>query len=169
MLAAALGMGTLGVAAREDMGATLESFEKSYTASAPIGRIRLGYSARNPDKQTLALECRLFKGTVPTAGLADLPGPDWDALTVAYSTTTTPIVEGVDLEPYVYVLVPLRGPRGEVWEQTWVIFHFDAHGLKRKIKRFAHDAVHDWTEVTWNDWPIGSGMSAEQALRQPRR
>lgn len=161
---------SLVAAAHEDMGAGLESFEKTYTASDPIGRIRITYSARNTDKPTLALECRLFKASVPAAGLTDLPGPGWDALGVFYSTTTTPmIVGGRKLEPYVYISVPLRGPRGTAWNQTWVTFHFDANGLTRKIKHFAEDNASNSTYVSWADWPIGSGITAEQALRQPRQ
>lgn len=159
-----------GAVAHEDWMANLESFEKIYTAGDPIGRIRLTYSAWDADKPVLALECGLFKGTVPAAGLTDLPGPNWHSIVVAYSTSTTPMVVGErNPEPYVYVLVPLGGPRGEAWEQTWVTFHFDSRGVTRKIKHYVPDPATNSIGGAWVDWPISSGITAQQALRQPRQ
>ena len=88
----------------------------------------------------LAVECELFRGSVPAKGLADLPRPDWERFVAAYSLTDVTSFESGKWtgRPYVYVEVPLFGPTGKAaWQHTWATFHFDADGkLIRRIKRF---------------------------------
>lgn len=162
---AALALFVPWAAAHEDMIAPLEKVEKVYATPAPLGQLRVVYSAaKNATEASLRVDCVLFRGSVPAEGLADLPRPDWDRFVAAYSLTSFESGKWTQ-RPYVYVSVPLNGPAGKAWEQTWVTFHFDADGkLLRRIKRFVPDAATKSIQVLWRDWQVGSGVSAEAAL-----
>jgi hypothetical protein len=67
--------------------------------------------------------------------------------------------------------VPLGGPPGAAWEQTWAVFHFDSQGkLSRTITRSVPDPVLDrTTHHISSDWKIGAGITAEAALSRSRQ
>ena len=155
--------------AHEDVIAPLAKVEKVYAAAKPLGQLRVTYSGAERDKGPgLAVECELFRVSVPAKGLADLPRPDWESFFAAYSLTSYQSGKWID-RPYVYVQVPLNGPAGRAWERTWVTFHFDADGkLVRRIKRFISDRGTNSTRVIWKEWAIGSGVSAEAVLESAK-
>jgi len=67
------------------------------------------------------------------------------------------------------VQVPLNGPVGKAWEQTWVTFHFDADGkLSRRIKRCIPNEATNSIRIVWKEWEIGSGVSAEALLESAK-
>jgi hypothetical protein len=161
---------SMSAVADQDMIARLASSDNVYTALEPLGQIRVRFSAIAQDRQTLELDCNLFKATVPSEGLADLPRPDWSALSVTFSVR--PAGQGRQaLGPYISLQVPLSGPTGVAWEQTWAVFHFDSQGiLTRTIRRSVPDPVLErTTHHTSRDWKIGAGITAEAALNQPRK
>ncbi|HLL89046.1 MAG TPA: hypothetical protein VK324_07060 [Tepidisphaeraceae bacterium] len=150
--------------AHSDQIAPLAKVEKVYAAPEPIGRLSAVYTAHEGDaKESLVIECGLFKARVGAEGLTDLPRPDWGSFSVAYSLTS---FEGKWVErPYLYVTVLLHGPPGQAWQQTWATFHFDADGkLTRRVKRFVPDEASKSIRVIWEDWPVGSWSSAEAIL-----
>ncbi len=153
--------------AHEDMIAPLAKVEKVYAAPKPLGPLRVTYVGANREKEpALTIECNLFHGSVPAKGLTDLPRPDWERFFTAYSLTSYESGKWTD-RPYVYVQVPLLGPVGKPWEQTWVTFHFDANGkLVRRVKRFA--PATNFIRVVWKEWKIGSGVSAEALLESTK-
>jgi hypothetical protein len=139
-----------------------------YSALEPLGQIRVRFGAAAQGRQTLELECDLFKATIPPEGLADLSRPDWSALSMTYSVRTT----GRETQgPYISLKVPLNGPPGEKWEQTRAEFHFDSQGrISRQIVRLVPDPVLPrTTHHISREWKIGSGITAESALSQPRK
>jgi hypothetical protein len=151
-------------AAHVDMIAPLLKVEKVYAAPKPLGKLRATYTRSEDGKeQGLLVECELFRRSVPANGLTDLPRPDWSAFYVAYSLTSDR--SGKVKRPYLYLVVPLHGPVGTSWEQTWATFHFDADGkLTRRIKRIIPTASPNSVHVLWEVWEIGSGVSAEAVL-----
>ena len=153
------------VSAHEDATPPLAKVEKVYAAPEPLGELRATYTAAGAGKeQALVVECGVFRGSVPARGLADLPRPDWGGLSVAYSLTSVEHGRWVR-RPYVYVVVPLHGPAGRSWEQTWATFHFDADGrLVRRVKRFVPDEATNSIRVVWKEWAVGSGVPAEAVL-----
>jgi hypothetical protein len=155
--------------AHEDVIAPLAKVEKVYAAAKPLGRLRVTYSGAERDKEPgLTVECEMFRVSVPAQGLADLPRPDWESFVAAYSLTSYQAGKWID-RPYVYVQVPLNGPVGKAWEQTWVTFHLDADGkLTRRIKRFIPDQGTNSIRVVWKEWAIGSGVSAEAVLESAK-
>ncbi len=156
--------------AHEDDSAPLVKVEKVYAAPKPIGYLRVVYTCSEVGKpQILLVECDLFRRTVPVDGLTDLPRPDWDRFGAAYSATSFEDGKWTD-RPYLYLIVPLNGPRGENWEQTWATFHFNAEGkLTRKIKRFIPlPSPPDAVDMVWEDWEIGSGQSAQSVIEATR-
>jgi hypothetical protein len=160
MLAAA------SASAHVDMIAPLAKVEKEYAAPKPLGRLRVTYSGPEAGKEPgLAVECDLFRASVPARGLADLPRPDWECFFAAYSLTSYDSGKLTERR-YVYVQVPLSGPAGKApWEQTWATFHFDADGkLIRRIKRFISSEATKGIRVVWKEWEIGSGVSADALL-----
>ena len=164
MLAAA------SASAHVDMIAPLAKVEKEYAAPKPLGRLRVTYSGPEAGKEPgLAVECDLFRGSVPAKGLADLPRPDWERFVAAYSLTSFESGKWTE-RPYVYVQVPLLGPAGKApWEQTWATFHFDADGkLIRRIKRFISNKATNSIGVVWKEWDIGSGVSADALLESAK-
>jgi hypothetical protein len=151
--------------AHEDQMASLAKADKTYIASKPLGSIRVVYTvATAAAKASLSIKSDMFDVTVPEAGLADLPRPDWDHFDIAYSLTS--IANGKWVErPYAYLLLRLYGPAGQNWEQTWAIFHVDADGkLTRQIKRFVPDPKSNSIRVIWKDWPIGGTATAAEIL-----
>jgi hypothetical protein len=160
---------SLSAVADQDMIAQLASSDNVYTALEPLGQIRVRFSGTAQDRQTLELDCNLFKATVPSEGLVDLPRPDWNALSVTFSVRAAG--QGRQAQgPYISLRVPLSGPPGVAWEQTWAVFHFDSQGkVSRMITRFAPDPVLNSTTVISRDWKFGAGITAEAALSQPRK
>lgn len=156
--------------AHEDAFAPLAAVEKVYATSKPLGRVRVVYSRAEAGKpESLLVECDLFRKTVPVEGLADLPTPDWSAFHALYSMTSYENGEWTE-RPYFYLRVPLRGRRGEHWEQIWAEFHFNADGkLSRKIKRSFTETAPGTVSQIWRDWEIGSGQSAEAVLGAGRK
>jgi hypothetical protein len=154
--------------AHEDSIAPLSRVEKDYNAPPPIGTIRVAYRAAAGDRPaSLGVACDAMRCDVPAAGLVDLPRPDFGGLVAAYSTTSFENGRWTD-RPYVYVSVPLHGPPGGSWTQTWATFHVDADGrLTRRIKRFVPGA--NAVDVIWKEWPIGGGTSATDVLQPTTR
>ena len=152
-------------AAHEDQHAPLAKADNVYATPKPLGQLRVVYTAaKDAGDAGLSVECDLFRAAVPAAGLADLPRPAWDRFTVAYSLTNYEGGKWTD-RPYVYVMVPLYGPAGQAWEQTWVTYNFDADGKPvRRIKRFIPDPAGKFIRSVWKEWEIGSGVSAEALL-----
>jgi len=154
----------------EDMIAPLVKVEKVYAAPKPIGHLRVVYTCSEVGKpRILLLECDLFRRTAPVDGLTDPPRPDWDRFGAASSATSFEDGKWID-RPYLYLIVPLNGPRGENWDQTWATFHFNAEGkLTRKIKRFIPlPPPQDTVDMVWEDWEIGSGQSAQSVIEATR-
>ena len=167
MLAAA------SASAWEDMIAPLVKVDKEYAAPKPLGRLRVTYSGpERGNEPGLAVECELFRGSVPAKGLADLPRPDWERFVAAYSLTDLTSFESGKWtgRPYVYVQVPLLGPAGKAArQQTWATFHFDADGkLIRRIKRFISNEATNSIRVVWKEWEIGSGVSSDALLESAK-
>lgn len=158
------------VGAHEDMIAPLVKVEKVYATPKPLGPLRIAYADSEGGKpQTLLVKCDLFGRSIPAEGLLDLPRPDWSLLSAAYSLTSFESGKWVE-RPYLYLVVPLHGPAGESWEQTWATFHFDANGkLTRKIKRFVPMSSPNAIRVLWEDWGIGSNVSAKSVLEAAQR
>ncbi len=165
----ALVLAASSASAHEDMIAPLAKVEKVYATPKPLGQLRVTYSGAERGKEPgLAVECELFRGSVPARGLSDVPRPDWERSLAAYSLTSYESGKWTD-RPYVYVQVPLSGPVGKAWEQTWVTFHFDADGkLSRRIKRFIRNEATNSIRVVWKEWEIGSGVSAEALLESAK-
>jgi hypothetical protein len=163
MLAAA------SASAHVDMIALLAKVEKEYAAPKPLGRFRVTYSGPEAGKEPgLAVECDLFRASVPAKGLADLPRPDWECFFAAYSLTSYDSGKLTE-RPYVYVQVPLFGPAGKPWQPTWATFDFDADGkLIRRIKRFISSEATKGIRVVWKEWEIGSGVSADALLESAK-
>jgi hypothetical protein len=163
---------SISAVADQDMIAQLSSSDLAssgnvYTALEPLGQIRARLSATVQDRQILEVTCNLFKSIVPSEGLADLPRPDWSALSVTFSVRPA---DRQGLGPYISLKVPLGGPPGVAWEQTWAEFHFDSRGtVSRRITRQVRDPVPNATVHTSRDWKIGAGITAEAALAQPRK
>ena len=129
-----------------------------------------GKGVRRAGKEPgLAVECDLFRASVPARGLADLPRPDWECFFAAYSLTSCDSGKFTERR-YVYVQVPLSGPAGKApWEQTWATFHFDADGkLVRRIKRFTSNKATNSIRMVWKEWEIGSGVSADALLESAK-
>lgn len=160
---------SISAIADQDMIARPSSSDNVYTALEPLGQIRVRFSPTAQDPQTFELDCNLFKATVPPEGLVDLPRPDWSALLVTFSVR--PDGEGRSQGPYISLQVPLRGPPGAAWEQTTAVFHFDSQGkLSRQITRDVPDPVLSrTTNHISREWKIGAGITAEAALKQPRK
>ena len=156
-------------AAHEDVIGALVKVEKVYAAPSPLATLRAAYTASEHAKeQTLLVECGLFRRNVPAEGLADLPRPDWSSFYVAYSLTSFEGGKWVE-RPYFYLVVPLHGPVGKSWDQTWATFHFEADGkLTRRLKRLIPLASLDSVDTLWTEWAIGSGVSAEAVLEAAR-
>ena len=153
----------------EDMIAPLAKVEKEYAAPKPLGRLRVTYSGpEGGNEPGLAVECDLFRVSVPARGLADLPRPDWECFFAAYSLTSYDSGKLTE-RPYVYVQVPLSGPAGKPWQQTWATFDFDADGkLIRRIKRFISNEATNTIRVVWKEWEIGSGVSSDALLESAK-
>ena len=110
MLAAA------SASAWEDMIAPLAKVDKEYAAPKPLGRLRVTYSGpERGNEPGLAVECELFRGSVPVKGLADLPRPDWERFVAAYSLTDLTSFESGKWtgRPYVYVRSSPARPCGQ--------------------------------------------------------
>jgi hypothetical protein len=152
-------------AAHEDQIGPLVKVEKTYAAPTPLGPIRALYVAATKEaKASLLIKSDAFEVNVPAEGLSDLPRPDWDRFTVAYSLTSYANGRFVE-RPYVYLSVVLYGPPGQSWEQTWATFHVDADGkLTRKVKRFVDVEKSNSIRVIWRDWPIGGKATAAEIL-----
>lgn len=159
---------SMSAVADQDMIARLAGSDNVYTALEPLGQIRVRFSATAQDRQTLLLDCNLFTATVASEGLVDLPRPDWSALLVTFSVRPA---DGRSQGPYISLKVPLGGPPGVAWEQTWAEFHFDSQGkVSRRITRSVPDPVLSrTTHHISKDWKIGAGITAEAALNQPRQ
>ena len=155
-------------AVNEDESGMLLSVAKVFAAPAPLGKLRGEFTTSQDGKKlALLVECALFRRNVPANGLVDLPRPDWSSFHFAYSLTSYESDKLV-ARPSLYLVVPLHGPIGKSWEQTWATFHFDAGGkLTRRIKQFIPSASA--IRVLWEPWEIGSGVSAEAALDAARR
>lgn len=153
---------SLGAVADEDWQPPVVRVEKMYEHHDAVGRMKVVLT-RDGDREKLEVDCRLFSAVVPSQGLADLPRPDWGALGA--------FTGGSGEDRYVYVSVPLFGPPGEAWEQTWVTFHFDSRGkLTRKIKRFEPETTVNgvkFIRVLWKEWTIGAGIPVQAALGLP--
>ena len=153
--------------AHEDRIGPLVQVQKVSAVPKPIGRTTLTWDAGAGETPapSLKLQCDLFAAAVPANGLADLPRPDFNPMHVAWSLTSFgPERKWVD-RPYLYVVIPLHGPAGQAWEQTWVTFHFDDKGaMTRKFKRFVR-AGENSVSVFWKDWPVGGGVSAEDLYK----
>lgn len=137
---------------------------KGVRRAGAAGRLGVTYSGPEAGKEPgLAVECDLFRASVPARGLADLPRPDWECFFAAYSLTSYDSGKLTE-RPYVYVQVPLSGPAGKPWQQTWATFDFDADGkLIRRIKRFISSEATKGIRVVWKEWEIGSGVSADDS------
>ena len=166
MLAAA------SASAWENMIAPLVKVDKEYAAPKPLGRLRVTYlGPERGNEPGLAVECELFRGSVPVKGLADLPRPDGSVSLSPTSTDLTSFESGKWTgRPYVYVEVPLLGPAGKAaWQHTWATFHFDADGkLIRRIKRFISNETTNTIRVVWKEWEIGSGVSSDALLESAK-
>ena len=154
--------------AHTDQIAAIAKVEKVFLTPDPIGLLTATYTGpQASDSQGLAIKCDLFDVNVPAVGIADLPRPDWNNFSVAYSLTSFNKSAGWVNEPYLYLSVVLHGPAGKSWQQTWATFHLDAAGsLTRRIKRFVTHSSPDYIQVIWEDWPIGSEQSAESIMEQ---
>lgn len=156
--------------AHSDLIAPLLKVEKVYAAPKPLGELRAVYARSDDGKeQALLVECGLFRRSIPANGLVDLPRPDWSSFHVSFSLTSFESGKTVD-RPYLNLVVPLHGPAGQSWEQTWATFHFDADGkLTRRLKRIIPLATPNSVDVLWKEWAIGSGLSAEALLEVPQK
>lgn len=152
--------------AHQDMIGVLSKVEKVYSAPDPIGQLRVAYSTSNEGEVAdLTIDSQLFSATVPREGLEDLPRPDWSALYATYSFTVDESGRSTGI-PYLTVRVPLHGPIGQAWSQTWVTFYWNADGeLSRHLRMHKMSDVTNMTHVYWGDWAIGEGIDAETALR----
>ena len=137
-----------------------------YEAPDPIGDIELIYDARE-ENPTLRVDCDLFDTAVPQKALADLPRPNWNQLEVRYSLTSYDAEQQrIVNQPYLYIQVPLFGPPGESWQQTWVTFHFDHNGIfeKRALRRTV-ELEENASRHYWPDWPVEGEKTANQVLK----
>jgi hypothetical protein len=155
--------------AHEEWVASLTRFEHVYETAKPLGEIRVKYCAAEAKdgRPSLQVNCGNSSVDVPPAALLDLPGAQWDGLTVAFSLTSFDVKtkRWVD-RPYFNLSVPLRGPPGKQWSRTWVYFSFDGDGTfkGRSLKRFSDNVDTNSISVLWKDWPIDKGIEAVDVL-----
>lgn len=155
---------TVPAAAHQDRIPPAKYLHAVYEAPDPIGDITLVYDGRQ-ENATLRLACDLFESAVPHEALADLPRPNWNEIEVRFSLTSYDERRQLVERPYLYIQVPLFGPSGESWQQTWVTLHFDHNGKfeKRALRRIV-ELDENMSRHFWPDWPVEGDKTAQQVL-----
>ena len=151
--------------------ASVTKVETTYDTPKPLGQLKVMYAAaKGETKATLKVECDLFKGEVNAKELEDLPRANWDTMEMLYSLTSYDVESKTFVErPYVYVKVPLWGPPGgDMWQRTWVEYHFDDKGacvrkLRRDVPGRSNNGLNI-VRVIGVEWPAGKG--AEETLKE---
>lgn len=154
------------VNAVSDRFAPLSKIEKVYSAPEPIGQLTITYNASSSrEAASLAIDCELFSVSIPSEGIDDLPRPDWDTISVAYSFETDNSGNLTDT-PYLSISLNLHGPiRQATWEQTWARFHINSTGkVTRYIKRRLPRNSFNMTRVIHEKWEIGQDVNVEAIL-----
>lgn len=164
--------------AHSDMIGPLIIVEKVHGTPDPIGRIVVRYDGSDAAKPTLTLSSNLFQVELPPQALLNLPSPDWDNMRVPWSMTSIDRRTGeIIRQPYLYVSIPLRGPKGKTWIRANVLFFFDTQGLLKerhlqmyvaiKDKKWLVDLPHSEADVIGTlgeEWPLTSTETAEEVL-----
>ena len=164
--------------AHVDKVGPLVVIQKIYEVDDPIGRITIRYDCSDPKHPMLEIRSNLFQAALPSSAILNLPGPDWAGMMAPYSMVSfdSALKRFVD-RPYLYLLVPLRGPPGNSWSRATVRFFFDDQGkLKERQLHWQvgiKDGKHrpelpaescDVIDTILATWPIDSQETAESAL-----